>query len=328
MKNISIDFKILYPAFLGILIYGLIRLITDTFAGKSHIRVENIGLICIELGASLVAVYIARWIFLKYESYLDNRPLQKVTKRQIILDFLGCWAIILIIANLIITPMVALTDNGCDAADLVLINTIPTLIVLLWFAIRRGNRYLEDYTNYRLQLEQVKNERLEEELKWLRSQIQPHFLFNALNTIYFQADEDVEAAKTTVQQLSQLLRHSLYESEKEQVDLYKEIDYIKNYIAIQKTRKPAELQMITDLETTTNSHQIAPHLFVPLVENAFKYVGGENKKWIHIKLSFSENQIFFEVKNSIPKSVVECKEGGIGLTNLRRRLELLYPDQY
>lgn len=328
MKNSSISIKLLYPALVGILIYAIIRLITDTFAGESHIQLENIGLIFIELGVSLIATYTARWIFLKYESYLDNRPLTKITKRQIISDFLGCWAIILVIANLIITPMVALTDDGASTADLVVINTIPTLIVLLWFAIRRSNRYLEDYTNYRLQTEQVKNEKLEEELKWLRSQIQPHFLFNALNTIYFQADEDVEAAKNTVQQLSQLLRHSLYESEKERVDLYKEIDYVKNYIAIQQTRKPADLQIITNLKVVRNACQIAPHLFVPLVENAFKYVGGKEKKYIHINLSFPENQIVFEIKNSIPEKIVKRKNGGIGLTNLRRRLELLYPKNH
>ncbi|MEM6700572.1 MAG: histidine kinase [Bacteroidota bacterium] len=328
MKNLSFNIRLLYPALICVLIYGTIRLITDAFAGQTHIRAENAGLILIEFGVGLIATYTARWAFLKYENYLDNRPLKQITKRQIMLDFLGCWGIMLVLTNLIITPMVALTDDGCSTSDLVVINIVPTLIVLLWFAIRRGNRYLEDYTNNRLQLEQVKNEKLEGELKWLRSQIQPHFLFNALNTIYFQADEDVEAAKTTVQQLSQLLRHSLYESEKEQVLLSKEMEYIKNYIAIQKTRKSADLQLITDLEVEPNGHQIAPHLFVPLVENAFKYVGGKEKKYIHIDLSFPEDQIVFKINNSIPKKIVKRENGGIGLTNLKRRLELLYPNQY
>ncbi|MEL6721256.1 MAG: histidine kinase [Bacteroidota bacterium] len=175
---------------------------------------------------------------------------------------------------------------------------------------------------------QSKNEKLEGELKWLRSQIQPHFLFNALNTIYFQADEDVEAAKTTVQQLSRLLRHSLYESEKEQVALQKEVDYIKDYIAIQKTRKSADLQIIANFELEANGHQITPHLFVPLVENAFKYVGGKAEKWIHIDLAFTDEQIVFEIKNSVPEQIVKRENGGIGLTNLKRRLELLYPNQH
>ncbi|MEM8523228.1 MAG: histidine kinase [Bacteroidota bacterium] len=328
MKNWSFNIKILYPALICVLIYGTIRLVTDAFAGQSHIRAENAGLILIEFGVGLVATYAARWAFLKYERHLDNRPLKQITKRQIALDFLGCWGIMLVLTNLIITPMVALTDDGCSPADLVVINVIPTLIVLLWFAIRRGNRYLEDYTNYRLQLEQVKNEKLEGELKWLRSQIQPHFLFNALNTIYFQADEDAEAAKMTVQQLSRLLRHSLYESEKERVDLRKEIDYIKDYIAIQKTRKSTDLQVIMDFKIEKSNYQIAPHLFIPLVENAFKYVGGKTEKCILIELSFPENQIVFQIKNSIPKEMRKCENGGIGLTNLKRRLELLYPNQY
>ncbi|MEM1325795.1 MAG: histidine kinase [Bacteroidota bacterium] len=325
--NKSLHSNWFYPAIFAIIIYGFIRLVTDTFAGRSHIRAENTSLILIELSGTILGTYLIAWILLRYEIYLNRRPLLRVTTRQIIFDFLGCWGIIMIAVNVLMTPMVALTDDGLSWADLVVINVIPAFLTLIWFGLRRGSFYLQAYMQQQLTLEQVKRERVEGELKWLRSQIQPHFLFNALNTIYFQIDDTPKAAKGTIEQLSRLLRHSLYESEKELIDLQKEVDYIQDYIAIQRTRKSDQLEVKVAIELK-QPHQIAPHLLVPFVENAFKYVGGNNKQFIDIQLIAKDNQLIFTVRNSIPQQPAPSDVGGIGLTNLRRRLDLLYQGQY
>jgi two-component system LytT family sensor kinase len=156
-------------------------------------------------------------------------------------------------------------------------------------------------------------------------------LFNALNTIYFQMDENVDDAKRSIEKFSELLRYQLYDQQ-QTVPVSRELHYLENFIELQKVRTSEKLQLKVDFDPALNGEQVYPLLFLPLVENAFKYVGGEYKIFIAAKKD--KNSIRFTVENSLPgnynPTVMKTAEkaNGIGLENLKRRLELLYPGKH
>ncbi|NJO91145.1 MAG: histidine kinase, partial [Chloroflexia bacterium] len=148
-------------------------------------------------------------------------------------------------------------------------------------------------------------------------------MFNALNTIYFQMDESVDAAKQSIEKLSDLLRYRLYDDDSVKVSLAKEIEYLKKYIQFQAIRSSESLKITTKFDQPHNGEQVYPFLFLPCIENAFKYVSGE--MWIDIALSIKNSNIEFAVSNSIDSKVLEMSNSrGIGLQNLEKRLALLY----
>jgi LytS/YehU family sensor histidine kinase len=197
--------------------------------------------------------------------------------------------------------------------------------MLLHYAILRGNSFIKAYVEQKLLVEKIRNDQLLTELKFLKAQYHPHFLFNALNTIYFQMDEDVSAAKQSVEKFSELLRYQLYDQQ-QTVPVSQEIRYLDNFIQLQQTRSSEKLRLEVCFDERLNGQQIYPLLFLPLVENAFKYVGGD----YHIKIAagLQESVIRLEVENGVPAEIPLKKEKGIGLENLKRRLELLYPDRH
>ena len=181
------------------------------------------------------------------------------------------------------------------------------------------------------QEEQVKNSRinqLQTELKYLRSQINPHFLFNGLNTVYGHIDMSNNVARDMMVQFSDLLRYNLYEADVDMIGLEKEIKYLRNYVALQKARSNENVQVILKINYQNGATKIAPLIFMAFVENAFKYVSrGDNViNSIIIELNEEAGKIEFTCKNSYDES--ETSPGGIGLTNAERRLELLYKDRY
>jgi LytS/YehU family sensor histidine kinase len=206
------------------------------------------------------------------------------------------------------------------------INMIPTLYAIVYYGIVRSSTWLRAYVDNKVQLEKVTNEHLETELKFLRAQYHPHFLFNALNTIYFQMDEDTEGAKRSIEKFSELLRYQLYDQQ-QQVPVMQEIEYLQSFIELQKIRSSDKLKLKVDFDKKLNGQLVYPLLFLPLVENAFKFVGGDYKMEVEAKVT--DGLIDFKVENSVPqlKEVIK-KTGGIGLENLKRRLDLLYPGKH
>jgi hypothetical protein len=122
----------------------------------------------------------------------DSKP---INVKTILKEFLTVFIACQLLVSVTVTPMAALTDDGLGWNDVAILNIIPALYVMLYFAIVRGNYYLTAYVNNKLLLEKLTNDKLETELKFLKAQYHPHFLFNALNTVYFQMDESVEEAK-------------------------------------------------------------------------------------------------------------------------------------
>ncbi len=176
-----------------------------------------------------------------------------------------------------------------------------------------------------------KNVALQSELKLLKSQINPHFLFNSLNNIYALAAMDTIKTQKSISYLSDMLRYVLYECERPFVSLQKEVEYIENYIKLfsLKSSKNYPIQLKTQIiDPATN---IAPMLLIPFVENAIKHSHIEKIKdtFIHILLKVTKERIHFEIENSIPeKAINKDKIGGIGLENVKKRLAIVYPEAH
>lgn len=176
---------------------------------------------------------------------------------------------------------------------------------------------------------ELKQEKAKTELLHLQSQVNPHFFFNMLNNLYGLVDKDSEKAKNLILKLSDLMRYSIYEGEKETVTLKEEIAYLKNYTELHKLRyhKTIDVQFSVDIDE--NEYKILPLLFIILLENAFKH-GVENlmdKAYVHIKLKAKENVILFEIENNFDDEILQSKNG-IGLKNLKRRLAIRYPKKH
>lgn len=181
------------------------------------------------------------------------------------------------------------------------------------------------------QQDQMKNSQinqLQTEIKYLRAQVNPHFLFNGLNTVYGYIDQSNARARDMMVQFSDLLRYNLYEADVDLIELDKEIRYLKNYVALQRARSNENVDIQLDIHCSNGSVRIAPLILMAFVENAFKYVSrGDGSNRVSISLHQKENLLEFKCENTFDEEVTP-ETGGIGLINAERRLELLYKDCY
>ena len=173
------------------------------------------------------------------------------------------------------------------------------------------------------------------DIDFLRSQINPHFLFNALNTIYGTAlQENADRTAEGVQKLGDMMRFMLQENQEEKIPLDKEINYLTNYIDLQRLRTLTSPDIAIDLTIKDKDcrHYIAPMLLIPFVENAFKHgISLKEKSWIKINISCDTENLYFDVYNSVhlkKEDDPEKDRSGIGLENVKQRLSLLYPGQH
>ncbi len=177
----------------------------------------------------------------------------------------------------------------------------------------------------------LSHEKLQTELKLLKSQINPHFLFNALNNIYSLSVFQSEKTPDSIARLSDILRYVIYDCEKDEVPLKKEVDYIRDYVELFQLKKEKGLNIKLDLPKNSNGLSVPPMLFIPFIENALKHSNIENRSsgWVDISLKTAIDHIDFKVKNSLPKEVIsKDKKGGVGLENVRRRLKILFPEKH
>ncbi|MEZ4957854.1 MAG: histidine kinase [Saprospiraceae bacterium] len=176
-----------------------------------------------------------------------------------------------------------------------------------------------------------RNEKLESEMKFLKSQFNPHFLFNALNNIYTLSVIKSDKTPDNLLKLSGMLRYMLYDCKAETVTLGKEITYLKHFIDLHLLKDSRGLNVDVHLDESRPNLEVAPMLFVPFIENAFKHSRIEDLEngWIKIDLTTFDDHVVFKVENSLSKEeFTKDKVGGIGLENVRRQLELMYPNQH
>ena len=180
------------------------------------------------------------------------------------------------------------------------------------------------------QLKDEKAKNTEAELAWLKNQINPHFLFNTLNNISSLTQIDPDAAQDAIAQLSDLLRYAMYETNKSLVPIQGEVEFMENYIALMKLRCNYKAVVNAQWDIINGQSEIAPLLFISLIENAFKHgLSSSRPSRIDIQLKQQEEQLVFTCDNTnYPKSDADRSGSGIGIENTRRRLELMYHDRY
>jgi LytS/YehU family sensor histidine kinase len=174
----------------------------------------------------------------------------------------------------------------------------------------------------------LKNEQKKTELMHLKSQVNPHFFFNMLNNIYGLVEKDSKKAQALILKLSDLMRYGLYEGQNEEVLLSKEVAYLENYIELHKMRYHKSIDVRFDADIKED-YEVMPLLFIILLENAFKH-GVENLRegaYVQVNMIAEKKSIYFEIENNFDASQ-EPEQPGIGLQNLKRRLELVYPKMH
>ena len=190
-------------------------------------------------------------------------------------------------------------------------------------------RHIYDHVKLRQSSQQLRIEKQQAELNYLKSQTNPHFLFNTLNNIYSLARDKSDLAPESILRLSKMLRYMLYETSGAYIAVEQEMKIISDYIALEKLRYDESLRINFNYNIEDMKQALPPLLLIPLVENAFKHGVSEtrNQPFVDIHLSLKQRLLLFVVKNSVDSSFVETgvKEN-IGLSNVRRQLELLYTD--
>lgn len=172
-------------------------------------------------------------------------------------------------------------------------------------------------------------EKLSTELEYLKAQINPHFVFNSLNTIYFQIDKQNINARESLSAFSEMLRYQLYECNGHEIAIEKEIIYLKNYVELQRMRKDENYNISFIVEENLNGFTISPLLLIPFVENAFKHVSHyPDNNEVRIQLGKHDNNVELSVFNTKERKTVNNGFAGIGLKNVKRRLELLYKNRH
>lgn len=204
--------------------------------------------------------------------------------------------------------------------------TLPFLLASIFY------RMINDRINYGRREKELMSERLAAELKFLRSQISPHFLFNTLTNLVALARKKSDALEPALIKLSDLMRYMLYESDTERTELRKEIAYLTDYIELQRLRFADLVTIELDLpsEEEVPDYCIEPMLLIPFVENAFKHgIGKEKDPFISVALNATASGLWFRVINTRhAHDPFDDHSSGIGLENVRNRLRLLYPGKF
>lgn len=178
-------------------------------------------------------------------------------------------------------------------------------------------------------LKDLERQRLESELQYLKYQLNPHFFMNTLNNIYALVDLNTEQAKKTIIELSKLMRYVLYEANKSQISLEHEIQFLENYIALMKLRYIDNLNIRTEFPVVVPCVQIPPLLFISLLENAFKHgVSYQEPSFIEVRIELADEGVIFNCKNSKHTHAHKDAYHGIGIDNIKKRLHLLYGNNY
>jgi len=207
-------------------------------------------------------------------------------------------------------------------------NVIPHFFLVIAGA---SFKLMFDQINLQKKMAELAKDKAEAELNFLKSQINPHFLFNSLNSVYFLIDKNNPDARQALHKFSDMLRYQLYEANGEKIPIEKEIGYLQDYVHLQQLRKDENYKVQFNCSPEVRNFSIEPLLLIPFVENAFKHISHNAKGGNFVKLDMTRSNGYFEfvAENSCEKEIYTTEQhGGIGMNNVKRRLELLYPGTY
>lgn len=207
-------------------------------------------------------------------------------------------------------------------------DVVIAIIFFMMIGLNLGVKFYHRQSRDRERLEKLERENLEQQLEYLKYQINPHFLMNTLNNIHALVDIDPEQAKETIVELSKIMRFLLYEGSKQKVPLRQELVFLDNYIQLMRMRVANQVDINVDIPQVIPDHEIPPLTLITFVENAFKHgVSYQKHSFIEIKIEIKDSKLYFHCRNS-KVAQGEDHHGGIGLQNVKRRLELIYGETY
>ena len=297
------------------------------------------------------------WFFLRYEDYSSPGRAMQVTIIKV-LDI----AFMVYITNFILIPKllyrrkyiwfalafisIIITSSFIKLNILSRVQHFPELrdfsghwkerindfIIPHFFIVIAGAAVKLMIDNGRLQqrMAETAKEKAEAELNFLKSQINPHFVFNSLNSVYFLIDKENTAARETLHKFSEMLRYQLYEMNGDRIAIEKELQYLRDYMDLQQLRKDENYLVQFNCSTEVKDFLIEQLLLIPFVENAYKHISHRNDKtnYVKVDLYLTGNVFTFTAENSKENQQTTEIHGGIGLANVKRRLELLYPGKH
>lgn len=203
--------------------------------------------------------------------------------------------------------------------------------ILFWVVLILAGKMISDKIRSGVYIAKIEKEKDANELNFLRAQFNPHFLFNSINSIYGHIDKTNKPAREMLLKFSEMLRYQLYECNVDKIELNRELNYIKNYISLQKSRMDDRVTVSSCYDMINGNIKIAPLLLITFIENAFKYVGFNEDKdnFIKIRLGMDEGNLHFNIINTRDNYKSQNRNSsGLGIANAQRRLELLYPDKH
>jgi two-component system LytT family sensor kinase len=264
--------------------------------------------------------------FILFPDYLKNRSFTKH------LFLLG-------VASLLLTPIKTIflyhVSSGNEEMQTYYLQNQLYIFISTFFVGSSATIYrvMSDWIVQQQEKKELESQTLQSELNFLKSQINPHFLFNTLNSLYALTLKKSDLAPEIVLKLSEMMRYMLYDCNEKEVAIEKEITYIKNYLELEKLRHGRNIDIKLDIEANVGDQKIAPLLLIPFIENAFKHGSSHviSNAYVDVKLAFRNEQLEMSVNNSKSPSVPKNegrKNGGIGLLNVRRRMDILYPEKH
>jgi two-component system, LytTR family, sensor kinase len=205
------------------------------------------------------------------------------------------------------------------------------LNISIWVTLLVAGRVMIDRFQFQQYLEEVTKQKEQAELDFLNAQFNPHFLFNSINSIYGHIDKQNVTARNMLLTFSEMLRYQLYDCNSSSIAIDKEMNYIRNYVALQKARKDESLSITLSIDENVKGFSIAPLLFIAFIENCFKYLSSSDERDNKVIISLTkEDQLLrfkcYNTKETVSLNGIEHK--GIGISNAKRRLQLLYPEKH
>jgi len=289
---------------------------------------QNIGYVLVKefVNVSFFALMVYLNLYYLFPQYL--------TKKNLLVHLAS-----LAVAAILITPIKTLafyitSSNYADVQSYFLHNQ-PSIFLSTFFIGIGSTIYniMNDWLLSQREKKELQAQTLQSELKFLKSQINPHFLFNTLNSLYALTLKKSDQAPEIVLKLSEMMRYMLYECNVPMVPLQKEVNYLKNYLELEKLRQGKKMKIDFQVEGEPQNQRIAPLMFIPFIENCFKH-GISNQiteGFVNILLKIDGDHVTTTIENSkapTRPSTTGKKSGGIGLVNVKRRLNLLYPDKH
>ncbi len=321
MHNASFFLKYrLHHLFFWMLVFGLwfFFRVDDYARASTAFRVTAVKVVDLAL-----MIYIVNYLFIPFLLY---------KKRYV-------WFVMAFIALIVISSVAKMyiigkmTNNpllynwGFDLKRRIYDNVLPH-----FFLVTAGAavKLMMDYGRLQKRMAEIAKEKAEAELNFLKSQINPHFVFNTLNAIYFLIQKENADARNALHRFSDMLRYQLYEMGGQKVPVEKEIAYLRDYMDLQQLRKDDRYTVRFHCTEQVKGFSIEPLLLVPLVENAFKHISHhqDQPNELELRMDRQNGQFIFDIRNSREYLPTTEKPGGIGLQNVRRRLELLYPGKH